>query len=80
MTAKLSELEHYAVEIEALAKRLGLDYYDVDFEMAPASLMTEIAVYGLPVGLSGLGAQDDVWRAIREFFGSRQDEPARAVR
>ncbi len=46
---KASELEHYAVEIEALAQRLGLDYYPVDFEVAPASLMTEIAVYGLPV-------------------------------
>jgi stage V sporulation protein R len=42
-------LEQYAEGIEALAKRLGLDYYPVDFEMAPASLMTEIAVYGLPV-------------------------------
>jgi stage V sporulation protein R len=46
---KASELEHYAFEIEALAHRLGLDYYPVDFEVAPASLMTEIAVYGLPV-------------------------------
>jgi stage V sporulation protein R len=42
-------LEQYAEGIEALARRLGLDYYPVDFEMAPASLMTEIAVYGLPV-------------------------------
>src|SRR5436190_24239887 len=49
MTAKVSELQHYAVEIESLAKRLGMDYYDVDFEVAPQSLMTEIAVYGLPV-------------------------------
>src|SRR2546428_7510889 len=45
----MSELEQYAAGIEELAKRLGLDYYDVDFELAPASLMTEIAVYGLPV-------------------------------
>ncbi|HEX6265715.1 MAG TPA: SpoVR family protein [Burkholderiales bacterium] len=45
----MSELEQYAEGIEALAKRLGLDYYDVDFEVAPASLMTEIAVYGLPI-------------------------------
>jgi uncharacterized sporulation protein YeaH/YhbH (DUF444 family) len=43
-------------------------------------LFRELQRQGLPVGLSGLGAQDDVWRAIREFFGSRQDEPARAVR
>src|SRR5690349_15160998 len=45
----MSELEEYAGHIEALAQRLGMDYYPVDFEMAPASLMTEIAVYGLPV-------------------------------
>jgi stage V sporulation protein R len=44
-----SVLQQYAAQIEALAQRSGLDYYPVDFEMAPASLMTEIAVYGLPV-------------------------------
>ena len=44
-----SELEQYAEGIESLARRLGLDYYPVDFEIAPASLMTEIAVYGLPI-------------------------------
>jgi stage V sporulation protein R len=46
---KAGELEHYAAQIEALGQRLGLDHYPVDFEVAPASLMTEIAVYGLPV-------------------------------
>ena len=45
----MSELEHYAEGIESLARRLGLDYYPVEFELAPASLMTEIAVYGLPI-------------------------------
>src|SRR5712671_5717847 len=45
----VNELEQHASRIEALARSLGLDYYPVDFEMAPASLMTEIAVYGLPV-------------------------------
>src|SRR5687767_12910616 len=45
----MTELAHYAQNIESLAQRLGLDYYPVDFEMAPQSLMTEIAVYGLPV-------------------------------
>jgi stage V sporulation protein R len=45
----LTELSAYAERLEALAGRLGLEYYPVDFEMAPASLMTEIAVYGLPV-------------------------------
>ncbi len=44
-----AELEEYAQGLEALAHRLGLDYYPVDFELAPASLMTEIAVYGLPI-------------------------------
>jgi stage V sporulation protein R len=45
----MTELDGYAERIESLAKRLGLDYYPVDFELAPQSLMTEIAVYGLPV-------------------------------
>jgi stage V sporulation protein R len=45
----MTDLEQYATSIEELAKRLGLDYYAVDFELAPESLMTEIAVYGLPV-------------------------------
>ena len=45
----MTELQDYAERIESLARRLGLDYYNVDFELAPASLMTEIAVYGLPV-------------------------------
>ncbi len=35
--------------IEALARGLGLDFYPVDFELAPSSLMLEISVYGLPV-------------------------------
>ena len=42
-------LEEYSAGLEALARKLGLDYYPVDFELAPESLMTEIAVYGLPV-------------------------------
>ena len=42
-------LEAYSAGLEALAHKLGLDYYPVDFELAPESLMTEIAVYGLPV-------------------------------
>jgi stage V sporulation protein R len=45
----MTELEEYAASLEKLAHRLGLDYYPVDFEMAPQSLMTEIAVYGLPI-------------------------------
>ena len=42
-------LQHYTEEIERLARRLGLDYHTVDFAVVPASVMTEIAVYGLPV-------------------------------
>jgi stage V sporulation protein R len=45
----MTELDGYAERIGSLAKRLGLDYYPVDFELAPQSLMTEIAVYGLPI-------------------------------
>ncbi len=45
----MTELQEYAERIEGLAKSQGLDYYPVDFELAPQSLMTEIAVYGLPI-------------------------------
>src|SRR3989441_10646036 len=45
----MTELEDYAGRLEALAQRLGLEHYAVDFELAPAGRMTEIAVYGLPV-------------------------------
>src|SRR5688572_6888194 len=44
-------------------------------------LFRELRTQGLPVGLSALAAQDDVWRAIREFFTPpAADERARAVR
>src|SRR5437773_197552 len=45
----VTELEDSAGRLEPLAQRLGLQHYAVDFELAPASLMTEIAVYGLPI-------------------------------
>ena len=46
-----------------------------------AELFRELHTQGLPVGLSTLAAQDDVWRAIREFFNSLPtDERASAVR
>ncbi len=45
----MSELSDYASRIEALARDLGLDYYPVDFNVAPSSFMIEIAAYGLPV-------------------------------
>jgi stage V sporulation protein R len=45
----VSTLAQYAEGLERQARLRGLDYYPVDFELAPQSLMTEIAVYGLPV-------------------------------
>lgn len=44
-----AELTNYADRIEALAEKLGLDYYPVDFEVVPNNFMMEISVYGLPV-------------------------------
>ncbi|HEY2338655.1 MAG TPA: DUF444 family protein [Burkholderiales bacterium] len=35
-----------------------------------AEIFRELHGQGLPVGLSSLGSQDDVWRAIRSFFGA----------
>ncbi|HVL35219.1 MAG TPA: DUF444 family protein, partial [Burkholderiales bacterium] len=40
-----------------------------------AEVFGELKGAGLPVGMSPLGSQDDVWRAIREFF-KEQQEPA----
>jgi uncharacterized sporulation protein YeaH/YhbH (DUF444 family) len=45
-----------------------------------AELFREMQAHGQPVGMSSLGTQEDVWRAIRQFFGSRQHESASAVR
>lgn len=42
-------LHDYAVKLEVLAQRSGLNYYPVDFEEVPDSFMMEVAVYGLPV-------------------------------
>ncbi|MDW8259871.1 MAG: SpoVR family protein, partial [Gammaproteobacteria bacterium] len=36
-------------KLEQLARRAGLDFFPVDFEVVPANFMMEIAVYGLPV-------------------------------
>ncbi len=36
-------------KLEALARKSGLDFYPVDFELTPSSFMLEISVYGLPV-------------------------------
>jgi len=45
----VEQLKKYSAQIEALARKLGLDYYPVDFELVPNNFMMEIAVYGLPV-------------------------------
>src|SRR5207248_7617126 len=39
----------YAARVEANARRLGLHYSGVDFELVPERFMMETAVYGLPV-------------------------------
>jgi hypothetical protein len=36
-----------------------------------AEMFHELQAAGMPVGMSPLGSQDDVWRAIREFFKER---------
>ncbi|MGE5650264.1 SpoVR family protein [Noviherbaspirillum sp. UKPF54] len=45
----IEQLKQYSAQIEELARKLGLDYYPVDFELVPNNFMMEIAVYGLPV-------------------------------
>jgi stage V sporulation protein R len=49
MLSTNDNLIDYSKRIEALATKLGLDYYPVDFELVPNNFMMEIAVYGLPV-------------------------------
>ncbi|HVO90253.1 MAG TPA: SpoVR family protein [Casimicrobiaceae bacterium] len=43
------DLGDYATRIEELARKLGLEYYPVEFELVPDRFMMETAVYGLPV-------------------------------
>src|SRR3546814_8914222 len=45
----LEQLTHYMPKIEALARRDGLDFDPVDFELVPNTFMMEVAVYGLPI-------------------------------
>ena len=45
----MTRLAEYAARIEANARRLGLSYSGVDFELVPERFMMETAVYGLPV-------------------------------
>jgi stage V sporulation protein R len=57
--------------MEALARELGLDFYPVDFELAPASFMFEISVYGLPVRMPhwSFGVRY-IHQLIRKFMGN----------
>ena len=45
----MNRLGEFAARIEASARRLGLNYSGVDFELVPERFMMETAVYGLPV-------------------------------
>jgi stage V sporulation protein R len=45
----MSGVSDIVSRIEALARKLGLDYHPVDFETVPTMFMMEVAVYGLPV-------------------------------
>lgn len=49
MCNSIDTLKEYSAQIEDLARKQGLDYYPVDFEVVPNNFMMEIAVYGLPV-------------------------------
>jgi stage V sporulation protein R len=57
--------------MEALARESGLDFYPVDFELAPSSFMFEISVYGLPVRMPhwSFGVRY-IHQLIRRFMGN----------
>lgn len=40
--------EDRVVELEALAREQGLDFFTTSFEVVPQDIMTEVAAYGLP--------------------------------
>jgi stage V sporulation protein R len=45
----MTDWQKQILQIEALARSVGLKYHPVEFEVVPESFMTEIAIYGLPV-------------------------------
>ncbi len=63
-------LANDVARMEALARELGLDFYPVDFELAPSSFMLEISVYGLPVRMPhwSFGVRY-IHQLIRQFMG-----------
>jgi len=49
MTAEIRKLEKAAEEIATIARRLGLDYYPVHFEICPPETLYSFGAYGMPV-------------------------------
>ena len=45
----MAAISDFVPRVEALARKLGLDYHPVDFDIVPTTFMMEVAVYGLPV-------------------------------
>ena len=41
-----------------------------------AEIFNEMKAGGAPVGMSNLGSQEDVWKAIREFFRDEAEKVA----
>ena len=74
MKPQNTELAEYAARIEELAQRLGLDYYPVDFEVAPLAGAMRFEMLSEPKALP---------RGKRSFHKSaRQKQPthSRAAR
>lgn len=49
MENEIAVLGKYAQEIAAIARRLGLDFYPVHFEVCPAEALYTFGAYGMPV-------------------------------
>lgn len=49
MDQEVSELGFHAKEIAKVARRLGLDFYPVHFEVCPAEALYSFGAYGMPV-------------------------------
>jgi uncharacterized sporulation protein YeaH/YhbH (DUF444 family) len=67
--AELAKLVHYAGYVETG----GVATFRPR-ETQLAEIFTEMKGRGAPVGVSHLGSQEDIWRAIREFFKEQADE------
>jgi uncharacterized sporulation protein YeaH/YhbH (DUF444 family) len=67
--AELSQLVNYAGYVETG----GVATFRPR-ETQLAELFSELKAHGAPVGLSHLASQEDIWRAIREFFKEQARE------